>query len=103
MTAKTSEKLAVELDNLGLAQLAARARTDEFHDFKSPHDMPESYLINLLFHSAKAEPDPIISAMIHALRLRVINGDFDASLEESDEWAASEEGQDTFRRLIRGE
>jgi hypothetical protein len=35
------------------------------------------------------------------LRIRVINGEFDASKEESDEWAASEEGQDTMKRLIK--
>jgi hypothetical protein len=38
-----------------------------------------------------------------ALRRRVINGDFDASKEESDEWAESPEGQDTFKKLIEGE
>jgi hypothetical protein len=37
------------------------------------------------------------------LRQRVINGDFDASSEESEAWAESEEGQDTFRRLINKE
>jgi hypothetical protein len=31
----------------------------------------------------------------------VIHGDFDASAEESEAWAASSEGQDTMRRLLR--
>ena len=41
------------------------------------------------------------SAPALALRERVINGDFDAGPEEADEWAASEDGQDAFGRLIR--
>lgn len=31
---------------------------------------------------------------------RAINGDFDATEEESDAWAASEEGQATFSELL---
>jgi hypothetical protein len=34
------------------------------------------------------------------LRRRVIDGEFDASGEEGDEWAASPEGQETFRKLV---
>jgi hypothetical protein len=37
---------------------------------------------------------------IRALRQRVIDGEFDASAEEGDEWAASPEGQEAFRRLM---
>jgi hypothetical protein len=29
-----------------------------------------------------------------------VNGDFDATKEESDAWAASPEGQETFRQLF---
>jgi hypothetical protein len=36
-----------------------------------------------------------------ALRVRVINGEYDAGVEESEEWANSEEGQEVFGKLVR--
>jgi hypothetical protein len=103
MTARTSELLAVELDNIGLKELARMARKDEFHDYLSPHAMPETYLVHLLAFAAKHAPDPIVKNMIIALRARVIDGDFDADLKESDDWAMSPEGQEAFDSLIRRE
>lgn len=103
MTAKTSERLAKALEDIGLHQLAHRARKDEFHDYLSPHDMPETYLIHLLYETARITDDPIIKSRIMKIRDEVINGDHDASKEESDEWAMSPEGQDAYRRLIRGQ
>jgi hypothetical protein len=100
MTAKTSEMLAAACDELGLFQIAHRARKDEFHDFLSPHDMPEMYLVQLLYETARIQTDPIMQDLITKLRARVINGDFDASPEESDAWAASEEGQAVFRQFF---
>jgi hypothetical protein len=35
-----------------------------------------------------------------AVRARLINGEFDAGKDESEEWAQSEEGQDAMRRLV---
>lgn len=100
MTAKTSEMLAVACEELGLLQIAHRARKDEFHDYLSPHEMPETYLVHLLYESARIQADPILQDLILKLRARVMNGDFDASLEESDEWAASPEGQAVFRQFF---
>lgn len=100
MTAATSERLAQALEEIGLFQLAHRARADEFHDYRSPHEMPETYLIHLLAETARIETDPILQKRILALRAAVINGDHDASKEESDEWAASPEGQDVFRQFF---
>lgn len=103
MTAKTSEILAQALDAVKLEGLAARARQDEFHDFLSPHDFPELTLEQLLRNARDACPDGQRMHRIEAVRQRLLNGDFDASKEESDEWAASAEGQDAFNRLVRGE
>jgi len=87
----TKDKLAEELDKIGLKHMAAKAREGYYHDFLSPLDTPEIQLANDLFEAKSPE------AM--ALRKRVINGEFDASKEESDEWARSPEGQAAFRML----
>ena len=77
---------------------SAKARTGYYHDFLSPLDLPEIALINDLGVAAQTHPDN--AAAIMGLRERVMNGDFDASDEESEAWAASPEGQETFRMLI---
>lgn len=91
MTAKTSEFLATELDKAGLPDLAIRARRDEFHDFLSPHTFPELTLVEAL--RIAGTPEAI------AIRTRVIDGEFDASTEESDDWARSPEGQEMLSML----
>ena len=48
-----------------------------------------------------ALPEPQRVKAILDLRDRVINGDFDASAEESEEWANSPEGQDAMRLVER--
>ncbi len=37
--------------------------------------------------------------LLRQLAQRVLDGEFDATREESDAWAASPEGQETFRQL----
>ena len=39
----------------------------------------------------------------HQIRMRLQDGEFDASLEESDDWADSPQGKDAFRRPAKGE
>jgi hypothetical protein len=94
----TKDKLADALSSVGLTDMAAKARDGYYHDFLSPLALPEMQLLNDLgiaattTHRDKQET-------IMALRKRVIDGDFDASQEESEAWAESEDGQDTFRKL----
>jgi len=95
----TKDMLADALDVVGLTEMAAKARDGFYHDFLSPLDLPEMQLVDdLAVASAKA--DIHTRPAVLALRQRVINGDFDASAEESEDWAKSEEGQDAFRRLM---
>jgi hypothetical protein len=89
----TKDLLATELEKIGLTQMAERARQGYYHDFLSPLAMPELQLATDLAEAGTPE------AM--ALRRRVINGDFDASKEESDAWAESPEGQAAFDLLTR--
>jgi hypothetical protein len=96
----TKDLLADELMKLGLMDMSLQARGGFYHDFLSPLDTPELQLINDLAAAARAATGK--APEIWILRQRVVNGDFDASREESDEWAASEEGQAAFRKLRKG-
>jgi len=91
----TKDALADELMKIGLKQMSRKAREGYYHDFLSPLAMPELQLVNDL--AIIGTPEAL------ALRRRVVNGDFDASEEESEAWANSEEGQETFRKLTKRE
>jgi len=97
----TKDKLADALMRLGLMDMSVRARGGYYHDFLSPLDTPEIQLVNDLHEAAQKLPADSRAA-IYDLRAQVINGDFDATLKESDEWAASPEGQYAMRQLIKG-
>lgn len=88
----TKDFLAQELENAGLSEMAARARTGYYHDYLSPLATPELQLLADL--QAAGTPAAL------KLRDRHINGEFDASTEESEEWAQSPEGQAIFRELL---
>lgn len=85
--------LAQELRAAGLDAMADKAATGWYHDYLSPLDAPAITLADDL--AVAGTP----AAM--ALRKRHLNGEFDATKEESDDWARSPEGQETFDRLIR--
>lgn len=90
----SSELLAQALERANLRVLAVRARRDEFHDFKTPHTMPQHVLVAELNGEGGRAARELIE--------RVIAGEFDATKEESDAWAASPEGQATFAELLKG-
>lgn len=92
MTEPTSEALAKALEEAGApADMIHKARADYYHDFKSPLAMPEMQLLN----DAREHGLTTIAA-------GVIEGRWDADKAESDAWAASPDGQDTFRELLGG-
>jgi hypothetical protein len=93
----TKDKLAEELERAGLPEMAAKARDGFYHDFLSPLDFPELQL-DADLQKAAARGNQAASV----LRSRHHNGDFDASMEESEEWAASPDGQEAYKRLISG-
>lgn len=95
----TKDMLADALLQLGLMDMSLQARSGYYHDFLSPLALPEMALITALGAAATARPDK--ATEIELLRQRVIAGDFDASSEESDDWAKSEDGQDTFSKLMQ--
>lgn len=69
-------------------KLMARAATGEFADYGDMHVCPITELHRLCKKYG-----------LHALAARVANGEFDASKEESDEWAHSSSGQAVAREL----
>jgi hypothetical protein len=99
----TTAKLARALEPI-LAiprNMVERARAGYYHDFLSPLAMPEVQLVADLRAAAANRSLPRSARQeIEQMAQRVIAGEFDASKEESGEWAASPEGQETFATLI---
>ena len=88
----TKDILAAELRNIGLTAMGDRAAQGFYHDFLSPLPFPELQLAQEL--ADIGTPEAL------ALRRRHINGEFDATKEESDEWAASPDGQAAYAALV---
>lgn len=84
--------LAEELRKADLPEMAMKAATGYYHDYLSPLDVPAVQLAVDLMEAG--------TPAALALRARHMDGEFDASSEESDEWAASPEGQAAFAALI---
>lgn len=75
-------KLAKALHEAGLPEHAKRAEEGWFNEYFGRFDAPMLTLLHDLVIYNKND-----------LAERVRNGEFDASMEEADEWAASPEGQ----------
>lgn len=78
----TKDKLAAELNKAGLGKMAILAAQGYYHDFLSPLATPCLQLAADL--AAAGTPEAL------ALRERHLNGEFDASKEEGEEWWKSE-------------
>ncbi len=88
----TREKLARAMAEAAVpAQAIAQARAGYYDEWLSDNPFPLMTLINDL----EANGFPKLAA-------RVRDGEFDATKEEGDAWARSEEGQATFREFADG-
>jgi hypothetical protein len=95
---RTSERLAAELRKVAAKaskqnapiyeHLAQRAATGEFDDYASTYDCPITELHRILTAYGFTK-----------FAERVANGEFDATKEESDEWARSPAGQEAAKQL----
>jgi hypothetical protein len=90
----TKDKLAEALREAGLTEMANNAAKGYYHDFLSPLALPELQLDSDLVAAIQKG-----NVMASAIRERHHNGEFDASIEESDEWARSADGQAAMREL----
>lgn len=98
----TTAKLARALEAVpGVpAAMIQRARDGYYHDFLSPLATPEMQLVADLRELASKPATPRNSRdLLRELAQAVIDGEYDASKEESDQWAASPEGQALFAEL----
>ena len=101
----TKDNLAAVLRAVGLNDMADKAAKGYYHDYLSPLDFPELQLSQDLADAAgvaRSLNNIKLSDEIMKIRERHHHGEFDASMAESDDWAASPEGQDAFRRLLGG-
>lgn len=89
----TKDILARELRKADLPEMAVKAEAGWYHDFLSPLATPCLQL------AADLQEAGTPAAL--ALRARHLEGEFDATIEESDEWAESAEGQAAFASLRR--
>jgi hypothetical protein len=93
----SDHKLYEALRAADLPDLATRAAEGEWNDYFGRHAAPQHHLIAQLEKRIARRSDP---EMIQGLIQRVIDGDFDGTKMEADEWAASPEGQAVFRELM---
>ena len=82
----TSEKLALALEAEGAPNwIVEKARQKYYDDYESSHPFPIGQLIK-----------DLSSLRMVNLVERVVNGEFDGTLAESEAWAKSDEGKATF-------
>ena len=89
----TRWKLAAALIAAGLYDMADKAVSGYWDDFLSPLDFPISALVAEL--EKIGTPDALLVAE------QAKEGDFDATIEEGDAWAASPDGAQAFKKLLR--
>lgn len=102
MSEHTTVKLAKALQEIpGVPrEMIQRVVDGYYHDYLSPLTFPEIQLVADLRELEFAPATPRNSRpLLRDMRQRVLDGEFDASKEESDAWAASPEGQETFQQL----
>jgi len=91
-TKATADRLAAAIREVATEarhyRLAERAASGEFGDYADTHVCPITELHRLCRQYG-----------LHSLADRVAAGEFDASKEESDEWARSESGQKIAKEL----
>lgn len=102
MSEHTTVKLAKALGAIpGVPRdMIQRAIDGYYHDYLSPLATPEIQLVADLRALASQPATPRDSRpLLRQMAERVIDGEFDATREESDAWARSPEGQEVFRLL----
>lgn len=110
----TPEYLGRVLADVGLPALAERARMGHFDDFHAPAEVADGLELVHLVVELRREAAKVTDGHGHPFRIPTIemrremiaavenavrHGEFDATAAESDRWAASKDGQETFAEL----
>lgn len=91
-TAPSQKALAAALVEAGApGEMVAKALNNYYHDFLSPLAAPELALL-----------EDARRLGLESIAQGVLEGRWDATKEESDEWAKSPEGQEVFGKLLGG-
>lgn len=94
----SSEKLRLALEEIGLTEMAKKARDHYYNDYFSPLDLPIMQLVTDLAKEMKLHPDN--AEAILRVQNMAINGMFDATKEEADAWFNSKEGKAAFGKFF---
>jgi hypothetical protein len=87
---RTATYLARVLDAADEGEMASAARLYHYDDYFCPDDIDDGMNIHRLISDLRRRPyNPRTEAIIQA----AMDGEFDATRQESDEWAASPDGQ----------
>jgi hypothetical protein len=98
MAEPTKLRLARMLRDNGFPVLAERAEEGEFSDFESDHALPKIELVGLLADIYKHSPDPKRCQRAYDLAQMVMEGEFDETKEEGEEWF-QREGKNLMDKL----
>jgi hypothetical protein len=92
-------------DYLGFPDMAKRARQGHFDDFFAPTEIADGMEILRLHRELTGKARVVGKSQakrVTEVMAAVVAGEFDATKEESDRWAASKDGQDAMRMLAEG-
>lgn len=107
----TNEKLAVRLEHIQrcvlnpderamFVPLINQARAGYYHDYMSPIPMPDVQLVcDLRDLNAKIEAAHGVHGMLNNLTSEVMDGRFEATLKEGEDWLLSDAGQAALASL----
>lgn len=96
MTRASDAILAADLRAAGLIKLAVRAEGGEWNDYFGTHDMPQYELLDELRSLPPGACPPVALARLID---NIMNGKYDGTAAESEEWVRSPEGLATLNGL----
>lgn len=107
---RSNETTAVYLgrvleEYLGLPEMAKRAREGHFDDYFCPPEVDDGFNIQRLVNELTERKKGLVIGSPQYRRINevitdAIEGEFDGTLDESDHWAKSKDGQETMRQLF---
>ncbi len=95
-----TEKLVADLNSAGLTSLGARAEALEFHDYTSPHGAPKVFLASQIAKIIERSPYAKERDDCKQILKNLIDGKYDQTKADAEDWRKSPEGQKVFGDLV---